>query len=1546
MFSLLDLIDNFTAESEFLGKIGILDIGAMLIDGSPAEYRVLLNRDRAKLVGFEPVAEECQRLNSINKGTNKKFLPYFIGDGTRQKFYHTTSSMTGSLYEPNTKLLNMFQNLGELVGIVSEEIVDTRRLDDIEELDFPVDYIKIDIQGAELQALNGASKRVLKDVLVIQTEAEWLPLYKNQPLFAELEIFLRGQGFVVHRTMGFGTRSFKPVIMNGNINMGIQHLWSDVIFVRDFTRLELLKPYQLLKMAVILHEIYHSFDLALILLQEYDRHQKSGLARNYLEKIVDSLPVSTLPFERKICIKASQKSEPADFVTLYSLGVEAYNNANFASALAYFDRASVIKSDFAPLWHNLGLIKIRLGRFNEAKNDLDHAISIDPSYQAAIDLRKTFATGQSPQPKGFSNSTADVAVTEKLHEAISLQENGKSAEAEAAFLDILAIEPQSIPALFSLGGIEHSRKNPQKALAYFERAIAIKPDYAPLWYNLGATLQALKQYDRSLASYDRAIELDPGYIDAMMNRGTVLVDMKRHKDALLNYEHLLKIDPDNDKALCNRGIILTDFKLNDAAIATFARLLEISPDYNFAAGLLCFAKLHACDWRNLDSLQQRIIEGVRNGKRVCKSMAFTAISAEPHDHLLCARTFADYFCPKQTPLWQGEKYNHRKIRVVYVSPDFREHPVGHLIAGVFEHHDHETFETIAISLGIDDSSLLRRRMQVAFDEFIDARQMRSYDIARMLREKEVDILVDLAGYTADSRPDLFALRPAPVQVNYLGYSSTMGTAYHDYIIADRHIIPEDFRECYSEKVVYLPDTYLPTDASLRIASSTPPRREYGLPDTGFVFCSFNHDYKINPQIFDIWMRLLQKVPGSVLWLMKLNESAETNLRKEAESRGVDAKRIIFATRVPRIEDHLARYRMADLFLDTFPCNAHSTSSDVLRAGLPIVTCRGKAFAGRVASALLEVAGLPELVTETPADYEQLAIKLATNSKALDKVRNKLNRNLANSPLFDTERYCQNLEAAFTAMWKRNQQGLPPEHIVVADNAGSAHKSGKKVSRRAVKKSPTVSNVEPGESCWQIKISDGVTVCVQPDITQMTCYILLEQEDWMEDEIAFVRQFVTSDMNVFDIGANHGVYALSIAARLDTGHVWAFEPTVAPGRMLAKSIELNGFSQKVTWVHSALSDHTGTAEIATSLNSELNSLHAAHACREKITLTTLDDFIKGNALNRPVDFIKLDAEGEEVSILRGGQHFFTRQSPLIMFELKHGSVINHGLIEALRDLGYDIYRLLVDMNILVEFDESSQCDILNLFACKPDMAETLKSRGMLARSKDVTQVKAESFFSPDDWQILIREFPYGIRSAEQWRAIMQSVPAEYLAALSATLRTHDNSLPPTARVAMLQKAEKLVDDFIKNPAGAHYALWLLKVHLLHIQNRRLECVNLCRQISAAYQHAPLPAWPFVPPGRMFFHKKPHEDVGQWITDALAEFVEYRQSYSSYFVADPLPGLQRLIGSQNHSLPIERRFVLASKKACKYSATDSNRVLQRLRSSANYQIWQQLLTQTER
>jgi FkbM family methyltransferase len=725
--------------------------------------------------------------------------------------------------------------------------------------------------------------------------------------------------------------------------------------------------------------------------------------------------------EAETLFKKILRYDPQNFVVLYSLGVIRFKKNDICAALSCFIKAKQTNPSFAPLFYNIGLACCKLGKHDEAISHLKQALELDSNYETAR-KQLELITGQI------------VTVDDYYHDlvnAIELQSQSHFDEAAKIFMGIVAKNEQHAASLYSLGVLEHQRGKSDSALAYFERCLVVQQEYAPLWNNRGIVLHALKRHEESVASYEKALQIDPHYVEAMINLGAVLAEMKRQKDALVIYEELLKIDPHNSVALCNRGILLSEFKLYDLAVQTFSALLRIAPEYDYAPGLHAFAKLNACMWEGLADCSEEVLSRVRAGKRACKTQGILALSDDPMDHLICAKTYADHHHLAKEPLWCGERYNHTKIRIAYISPDFREHPVGHLTAGIFEQHDKEKFEITAISLGIDDKSHLRQRMLDAFDRFIDVRQMSNRDVALMLRDMEIDIAVDLAGFTADSRTDIFSWRPAPVQVNYLGYSSTMGADYYDYIIADRHIIPEATRNCYSEKTVYLPDTYLPTDATVQIAATTSTRKEHGLPAEGFIFCSFNHDYKINPSVFDVWMRLLRQVPGSVLWLMKLNELAEGNLRKEAEARGVSADRIVFATRVPQVADHLARYRLADLFLDTVPYNAHTTASDVLRAGLPLVTCRGKAFAGRVAAGLLHVVDLPELITDSLEEYEQLALRLARDSGLLGSIQNKLKQNLETTALYDTARYCRNLEAAYTAIWERYQREEKPEHITVA-----------------------------------------------------------------------------------------------------------------------------------------------------------------------------------------------------------------------------------------------------------------------------------------------------------------------------------------------------------------------------------------------------------------------------------------------------------------------------------------------------------------------------------
>lgn len=656
--------------------------------------------------------------------------------------------------------------------------------------------------------------------------------------------------------------------------------------------------------------------------------------------------------------------------------------------------------------------------------------------------------------------------------ALNLQEQGKIDEAAKLFRKILSDSPNDIASLFSLALITlRNHKDYAEAIRILDRGIKAAPLYAPMRALYGDALQAAGQMEAAVSSYDEALKIDPNFVVALINSGVLLQQLSRHHESLEKFNRVLAIDPNNTIALSNCGILLTEFKQSEKAIAMFESLLRVNPDYDYALGLLCFEKMHICDWSDLDTLTGKIVEGVRAGRRTCKTLALMAISDSASDLLAATRTFADHMFPKAPQqLWNGERYLHRKIRVAYVSADLREHPVGHLIAGVLERHDKSRFETIAISLGIDDKSRLRDRMLKAFDQFIDVQKMGSRQIAQLMRDMEIDIAVNLSGYTSGSRTEIFAYRPAPIQVNYLGYPGTMGVDYMDYILADSHVIPAAQREMYSEKVAALPNSYLPTDNNLKISDRTPTRTECGLPETGFVFCSFNHDYKISPKIFEIWMRLLAKVEGSVLWLMKLNEPAQRNLCREAEKRGIDPKRLIFATRVPMVEDHLARYRQADIFLDTYPYNAHTTAVDALFAGLPVVTYMGNVFQGRVAGSLVHTLGMPELATGSLQDYETLALQLATDPALLAGVKKKLETQRNASPLFDTELFCRNVESAYITMWENYQHGLAADHFDVTEphEPGATAPDSENnplrlhIGGREVKQGWKILNIEPQE----------------------------------------------------------------------------------------------------------------------------------------------------------------------------------------------------------------------------------------------------------------------------------------------------------------------------------------------------------------------------------------------------------------------------------------------------------------------------------------------------
>jgi protein O-GlcNAc transferase len=600
-------------------------------------------------------------------------------------------------------------------------------------------------------------------------------------------------------------------------------------------------------------------------------------------------------------------------------------------------------------------------------------------------------------------------------------QQGRAEEALDLIRTALETKPNDPDGLYNRGNVLVQLERYEEALASYDAALAVQPDNEEAHHNRGNVLSKLGLPGEALAAFDRALALKPAYTEALNNRGITLERLQRYDEALASYDRATAMRPDRAEGLYNRGNLLKELKRFDESVASYQKARAITKNDPDAFGIVESA-LAICDWKHSGELLGEVRAGLMAGKSIVTPFTLVGYCDDPALHLQCSKNLiADRIRIRPVPLWNGTGYQHERIKVAYLSADFREHATAYLLAELIELHDRERFEVIGVSFGADDGSDIRRRMADSFDTFHDVREWADRDIAAKLRELEVDIAVDLKGHTQDSRPEVLAHRPAPIQVGYLGYPGTIGADFLDYVLADETVAPFDHALFYSEKIVQLPDCYQVNDRRRAIAATTPTRQEAGLPESGFVFCCFNNNYKITQPVFEAWMRLLAKVPGSVLWLLRDNPGAERNLRDEAEKRGVDPARLVFAGRA-KLEDHLARHRLADLFLDTLPYNAHTTASDALWTGLPVVTCQGNAFAGRVAASLLKAIGLPELVTHNLGDYEALALRLATDAAMLQRVRETLAGNRLSHPLFDTDRFRRGIEAAYTRMWQTWQRG--------------------------------------------------------------------------------------------------------------------------------------------------------------------------------------------------------------------------------------------------------------------------------------------------------------------------------------------------------------------------------------------------------------------------------------------------------------------------------------------------------------------------------------------
>jgi predicted O-linked N-acetylglucosamine transferase (SPINDLY family) len=721
---------------------------------------------------------------------------------------------------------------------------------------------------------------------------------------------------------------------------------------------------------------------------------------------------------------------------LYNRGVALSDLKQYELAVEAYDRALVVQPEMVAALVNRAVALAALQRFDDALGAYDRVLAMQPSNIIALNNRGLTKRALGRSAEAIADYDRALALNPdhdetRYNRGVALMDLQRAGEALAMF-DALAQAYQDNAEMLNNRGVAlWNLKRPEEALACYAPALALEPGFAEAWGNQGLALRDMGRYEEALASFETVLSLEPRNAVAANSRGNVLRDMKKYDEAIRSYDAAIGFRPDYAEALINRGYARWTLKQIEAGTADVEKGLALDPDHPYGRGELLHMRMYTADWRDYAPRKAELEKLVREGARAVQPFIFQAIAETPADAQACSRIWAaDKYPPVPSrPHDREARKDEKKIRIGYVSGEFRQQATAILMAGLYERHDRERFEIIAIDTGVNDNSPMRERLEKAFDRWISVASLSDEQASDIIRDANIDILVNLNGFFGDARMGIFARRPAPIQVSYLGFPATLGAAYMDYIIADKVVIPKTEERFYDEQVVTLPGSYQANDDRGRPISAVPSRAEAGLPEKAFVFCNFNSAYKLTPPTFDSWMRILKQVDGSVLWLLESLGTYTDNLRREAEARGVAGERLIFAADIPT-EQHLARMSLADLFLDGLPYNAHTTGSDALWAGVPLITTTGATFPGRVGTSLLQACGLSELVTASVEEFETLAVTLAGDPAALKKLRAKLARNKEKSALFDTDRFRKHIEQAYQTMQERWLAGEKPKGFAV------------------------------------------------------------------------------------------------------------------------------------------------------------------------------------------------------------------------------------------------------------------------------------------------------------------------------------------------------------------------------------------------------------------------------------------------------------------------------------------------------------------------------------
>ena len=701
-------------------------------------------------------------------------------------------------------------------------------------------------------------------------------------------------------------------------------------------------------------------------------------------------------------------------------------------ALIAYKKAITINPNNPEYYNNFGTILEKKGKFEEAIKVYNKALHIRPDYAEAHYNMGNAYKGQGELEQAIESLGKALTFNPKYTQAYNnlgniLHQQGKIDEAIEMFQKAISISPNRPELYCNLGNSFRDNNNLSEAINNYSKSLSIKFDFLEPYNEIGNILRNNSKIDEAIEIYDKGLNIDPQNWKLLNNLGIAYHKKGDMEKAIYAFKASLNSNYNSTEVLNNLGDAYKNQGKTVDAIYMYNKALVISPDFETVRSQKLHQQANICDWNSIED-DRIFISQLGVQKQFVTPWSLLSLEDNPLNHKKRSEIFAKIKYPqKAIPLNTLISKYKKRIRIGYFSSDFYDHATMRLMSKILTLHYRQKFEVFAYSYDLEKNDEMKTNLINSVDVFDDVSQMSDKDVALLARQDEIDIAVDLKGYTHKSRSGIFAYRAAPIQINYLGYPGTMGADFIDYLIADLTIIPEEYRNYYSEEIIYMPHSYQPTNNNRLISQKEMTRSDMGLPEDSFVFCCFNNSYKITSVEFDIWMNLLKQVEGSVLWLLKTNKWAQANLRKEAENRGVNQDRIIFAEKLPQAE-HLARQKLADLFIDTFNVNAHTTASDALWGGLPVVTKIGKGFASRVAASLLNAIDLPELVTDNEKDYESLILELAHNQEKLIKIKDRLVMNRISKPLFDSEMYTKHLENGYQQIYQNFIDGNKPKTI--------------------------------------------------------------------------------------------------------------------------------------------------------------------------------------------------------------------------------------------------------------------------------------------------------------------------------------------------------------------------------------------------------------------------------------------------------------------------------------------------------------------------------------